>query len=176
LAFAKAYTVFASLKLQFTNRVRALAAPDTGAPADHPEFATNAAARAKAGSSCFLAKSAYMWRDIERRAGMYGIPVKLPAPYPAKESAMANLVAIVGIRESWGADYVRAAFTDLHGGSRTILGGRPAGGCDQLVSVRSRGARLKLALTPFTALQRCDRLSDQQRTNCAVGLKWLRGV
>ena len=56
------------------------------------------------------AKSAYMWRDIERRAGMYGIPVKLPAPYPAKQSVMANLVAIVGMRESWGADYVRAAY------------------------------------------------------------------
>jgi 2-hydroxychromene-2-carboxylate isomerase len=41
---------------------------------------------------------------------MYGIPVKLPAPYPAKESVMANLVAIVGMRESWGADYVRAAY------------------------------------------------------------------
>jgi len=55
-------------------------------------------------------KSAYMWRDIERPAGMYGIPVKLPAPYPAKQSVMANLVAIVGMRESWGADYVRAAY------------------------------------------------------------------
>jgi 2-hydroxychromene-2-carboxylate isomerase len=55
-------------------------------------------------------KSAYMWRDIERRAGMYGIPVKLPAPYPAKQSVMANLVAIVGMREGWGSDYVRAAY------------------------------------------------------------------
>jgi 2-hydroxychromene-2-carboxylate isomerase len=55
-------------------------------------------------------KSAYMWRDIERRAAMYSIPVKLPAPYPAKQSVMANLVAIVGMRESWGADYVRAAY------------------------------------------------------------------
>jgi 2-hydroxychromene-2-carboxylate isomerase len=54
--------------------------------------------------------SAYMWRDIERRAAMYGIPVKLPAPYPAKQSVMANLITIVGMRESWGADYVRAAY------------------------------------------------------------------
>ena len=55
-------------------------------------------------------KSAYMWRDIERRAAMYDIPVKLPAPYPAKQSVMADLVAIVGMREGWGADYVRAAY------------------------------------------------------------------
>ena len=55
-------------------------------------------------------KSAYMWRDIERRAAMYGIPLKLPVPYPAKQSVVANLVAIVGMRENWGADFVRAAY------------------------------------------------------------------
>ena len=32
------------------------------------------------------AKSRYMWRDIERRAAMHGLPAKLPAPYPAKQS------------------------------------------------------------------------------------------
>ena len=32
------------------------------------------------------AKMAYMWRDIERRAEVYGIPVCVPAPYPAKQS------------------------------------------------------------------------------------------
>ncbi len=56
------------------------------------------------------AKSTYMWRDIERRAAMYGIPVKLPVPFPAKQSVVANLVAIVGMRENWGADFVRAAY------------------------------------------------------------------
>ena len=55
-------------------------------------------------------KSAYMWRDIERRAAMYGIPVRLPVPYPAKQSVVANLVAIVGMRENWGADFVRTAY------------------------------------------------------------------
>jgi 2-hydroxychromene-2-carboxylate isomerase len=56
------------------------------------------------------AKSRYMWRDIERRAAMHGLPAKLPAPYPAKQSVTANLVAIVGMREGWGADFVRAAY------------------------------------------------------------------
>ena len=55
-------------------------------------------------------KSAYMWRDIERRAAMHGIPAQLPAPYPAKQSIMANLVATVGMHEGWAADYVRAAY------------------------------------------------------------------
>jgi hypothetical protein len=56
------------------------------------------------------AKSAYMWRDVERRAAMYDIPVKLPTPYPAKRSVVANLVALVGMREGWGEDFVRAAY------------------------------------------------------------------
>ena len=56
------------------------------------------------------AKSAYMWRDIERRAAMYGIAAQLPAPYPAKQSVVANLIATVGMREGWGADYARAAY------------------------------------------------------------------
>src|SRR4051795_8073041 len=56
------------------------------------------------------AKCAYMWRDIERRAAMYGIPARLPAPYPIANSERANLVAIVGMREGWGAEYVRAAY------------------------------------------------------------------
>ncbi len=65
-------------------------------------------------------KSAYMWRDIERRAAMYGIPVKLPVPYPAKQSVVANLVAIVGLRENWGADFVRAAYRRwFQGGEET---------------------------------------------------------
>jgi 2-hydroxychromene-2-carboxylate isomerase len=56
------------------------------------------------------AKAAYMWRDIERRATMYGIPVALPAPYPAKQSIVANHVATVGMRHGWGTDFVRAAY------------------------------------------------------------------
>ena len=56
------------------------------------------------------AKSHYMWRDIERRAAMYGLRTTLPAPYPVKQSVTANLVAVVGVREGWGADFVRAAY------------------------------------------------------------------
>lgn len=56
------------------------------------------------------AKSAHMWRDLERRAAMYGIPARLPAPYPIADSERANLVAILGMREGWGVDYVRAAY------------------------------------------------------------------
>lgn len=56
------------------------------------------------------AKAAYMWRDIERRAAMYGIPIRVPAPYPAKHSLRANQVALLGFAEGWGKDFVRAAY------------------------------------------------------------------
>src|SRR5579859_4393817 len=56
------------------------------------------------------AKAAYMWRDIERRAKMYGIPARVPAPYPAKQSIAANRVAILGLREGWGEDFIRTAY------------------------------------------------------------------
>jgi len=56
------------------------------------------------------AKCAYMWRDIERRAEMYGIPVRVPAPYPVRQSAVANQVALVGMRAGWGVDFVREAY------------------------------------------------------------------
>jgi 2-hydroxychromene-2-carboxylate isomerase len=55
-------------------------------------------------------KCAYMWRDIARRASMYGIPASLPAPYPCKQSIVANLIASVGMRQGWGVDFVRAAY------------------------------------------------------------------
>ncbi|MEH2541672.1 MULTISPECIES: 2-hydroxychromene-2-carboxylate isomerase [unclassified Bradyrhizobium] len=56
------------------------------------------------------AKLTYMWRDIERRAAMYGFPTNLPAPYPPKHSVVANLIAILGMREGWGPEFVRAAY------------------------------------------------------------------
>lgn len=55
-------------------------------------------------------KSAYMWRDIERRAAMYGLPVNVPAPYPLREFDLANCVAVLGGAEGWCAEYVRAAY------------------------------------------------------------------
>ena len=56
------------------------------------------------------AKLAYMWRDIERRAGMHGIPLRVPAPYPLKESALANRIAHLGMRDGWGEVFVRASY------------------------------------------------------------------
>lgn len=55
-------------------------------------------------------KTAYMWRDVERRAKRYGIPAKVPAPYPLQEMELANRIAVVGAQEGWCGDYVRATY------------------------------------------------------------------
>ena len=55
-------------------------------------------------------KLAYMWRDLHRRAEMYGFAFEGEAPYPLKEFDLANRVATVGAREGWCADYVRATY------------------------------------------------------------------
>ena len=66
-------------------------------------------------------KTAYMWRDIERRAGRYGLSPKLPAPYPLPGLVLANLVATVGAEEGWIEEYVRATYR------RWFEQGEPAG-------------------------------------------------
>ena len=52
----------------------------------------------------------YMWRDIERRAERYGFFAKTPAPYPLSEFDLANKIAILGLKEGWGIDYVRLTY------------------------------------------------------------------
>ena len=55
-------------------------------------------------------KSDYMWRDIERRAGFYGFNPKIPAPYPLTQFDLANKLAILGMNEGWGIDYVISTY------------------------------------------------------------------
>ena len=55
-------------------------------------------------------KLAYMWRDLHRRAEMYGFAFEGEAPYPLRNFDLANRVAVIGAREGWCADYVRATY------------------------------------------------------------------
>ena len=52
----------------------------------------------------------YMWRDIERRAKNYGFFAKTPVPYPLTQFDLANRLAILGLKEGWGIDYVRLTY------------------------------------------------------------------
>jgi 2-hydroxychromene-2-carboxylate isomerase len=55
-------------------------------------------------------KLEYMWRDLQRRAEMYGFAFDGKAPYPLTNGDLANRVAIIGAREGWCADYARATY------------------------------------------------------------------
>ena len=55
-------------------------------------------------------KMAYMWRDIERRAAMYRLHIKVPAPYPVAQWDVANRIAVLAAQEGWVNDYARATF------------------------------------------------------------------
>jgi 2-hydroxychromene-2-carboxylate isomerase len=63
-------------------------------------------------------KMAYAWRDVQRRAERYGVPFRIPPPYPLQNFDLANRIAVVAAREDWCPDYVRAAcrrwFVDGH--------------------------------------------------------------
>ena len=52
----------------------------------------------------------YMWRDIERRAEGYGFFAKTPVPYPLTQFDLANKLAVLGLKEEWGIDYVRLTY------------------------------------------------------------------
>ncbi|WP_428647059.1 2-hydroxychromene-2-carboxylate isomerase [Roseibium sp.] len=66
-------------------------------------------------------KTAYMWRDVERRAEAYGLHPALPAPYPLAGLVLANQVAVLGAEEGWVEDYTRATYR------RWFEAGLPAG-------------------------------------------------
>lgn len=56
------------------------------------------------------AKENYMWRDLQRRARKYGLPIRMPIDYPLKNFDLANRVAIVARQEGWCPLYVRNTY------------------------------------------------------------------
>ncbi len=56
-------------------------------------------------------KTRYMWRDIERRAKKYGLPVpKTPVPYPLQNFDLANKIGLVANKEGWYLEYFRETY------------------------------------------------------------------
>lgn len=56
------------------------------------------------------AKTAYMWRDLERRARRFGVPFDGIAPYPIDADERANRVATLAAMQGWCPDFTRAAY------------------------------------------------------------------
>ena len=62
----------------------------------------------------YPAKGRYMWRDVERRAALYGLPFrKLPTTGPAafpQNGLYAARIALIGLTRPWGRPFCRAVF------------------------------------------------------------------
>jgi 2-hydroxychromene-2-carboxylate isomerase len=55
-------------------------------------------------------KMAYIWRDIERRARLHGVPFERPPIWPTDPDQLANRVAIVAAQQGWCREYTKASF------------------------------------------------------------------
>jgi len=66
------------------------------------------------------AKTAYMWRDLERRASELGLPWRRPEQYPVNSLATAR-VALVAAREGWCRAFTEEAFR-LHWTEGVLIG------------------------------------------------------
>lgn len=91
-------------------------------------------------------KARYMWRDIARRAEMYGLSPQLPAPYPLAEFDLANRVAVLAAAEGWCRDYIREAYR------RWFEQGEAAGGMANL-----DGTLSSLGYDPRDVIDRANR-------------------
>ena len=52
----------------------------------------------------------YMWRDIKRRANFYGFTANTPVTYPLSQFDLANQLAVLGLQEGWGIDYIQLTY------------------------------------------------------------------
>jgi 2-hydroxychromene-2-carboxylate isomerase len=106
-------------------------------------------------------KLAYMWRDVERRAGLHALPITMPVPYPLTELALANQVAVLASVEGWCPDYVRATYR------RWFNGGGAAGSEPNLsASLKEIGqdpARVIAAANAPETVQALDAATDEAR-------------
>jgi 2-hydroxychromene-2-carboxylate isomerase len=57
-------------------------------------------------------KTAYMWRDIERRARRFGVPFDGVPPYPIDPEQLANRVATLASTEGWCREFAQAAYAE----------------------------------------------------------------
>lgn len=110
-------------------------------------------------------KAAYMWRDIGRRAAKYGLSSKLPAPYPIADLPLANQVALLGMAEGWGRDYVAESYR------LWFDEGVPAGAEPNLSnSLRAAGQDPETILARATAAEAVERLATETEKAAALGV------
>lgn len=110
-------------------------------------------------------KTAYMWRDMERRAMTHGLPISVPAPYPLTHLPLANQVALVGMREGWGVDYIKQTY------KRWFVDSEPAGSEPNLsASLAALGVDAAAAIATAHSDEFVDLLAAQTQIAMDIGV------
>ncbi|MDK1378396.1 MULTISPECIES: DsbA family protein [unclassified Sinorhizobium] len=110
-------------------------------------------------------KAAYMWRDIERRAARFGLPLRLPIPYPLPELEQANRVAVLAAEEGWCPAYAIATYR------RWFVERDPAGSEPNLsASIREAGQDPARVLKQAGSAAAADALGAATREAKEIGI------
>lgn len=67
----------------------------------------------------YPAKGRYMWRDMERWCGKYGLPLLRPSTFP-RSGLLAARIACLAANERWCPEFVRATYRANFGEDREI--------------------------------------------------------
>jgi len=67
----------------------------------------------------FPAKGRYMWRDMEREAVRFGLPLYKPNPFPQK-TVLAARIALLGLDRGWTSVFTKAVYMAEFGEGRDI--------------------------------------------------------
>jgi|SRR5271165_3018803 len=67
----------------------------------------------------YQSKGFYMIRDIQRIAEARGLPFRMPNPFP-QNSLQASRLALVGLEDGWGPDFIRAIYSAEFGEGKSI--------------------------------------------------------
>jgi 2-hydroxychromene-2-carboxylate isomerase len=98
-------------------------------------------------------KVRYLWRDIERRAALHGLPFVKPPIWPTEPDLLASHVAMVAAREGWIEPYSVESFRAWY------LEGLPLGTEDSLAVILPRvGQDLARVLTLAARPEAAERL------------------
>lgn len=67
----------------------------------------------------YPAKGRYMWRDMEREAVRFGLPLYKPNPFP-QNTLLAARIALVGLDSGWTPVFTKAAYMAEFGEGRDL--------------------------------------------------------
>lgn len=109
-------------------------------------------------------KTAYMWRDLERRAQRYGLPYRRPEIYPVN-SLPTIRVAFLAAREGWCQAFTEEAFR-LHWTEGRLIGTED----NMAAALRTCGKEIDTVLPAANSAQNKDGLKAQTSRAIELGI------